>query len=222
MERAAESLQAMLKIDPNDPRPNNDLGYMWAEAGIRLEEATRMIQVAVDAKPQNGAYLDSLGWVFYKQADFERAVKFLEQASEHINSSGAPVILDHLGDAYWRTGENQAAKQAWQRAMQLLGAKSEGTLAQEDLKVRAELEAKLEQLEQAAPPTIAPLGQGVSAPEAAEQVPPPDPPQLQPAEGGEPAAPAPKTPAQAQQQPPARMPAVQQGAHPEPVPETAD
>ncbi len=120
-----------LKADPDHASANNDFGYLLADRGERLADAEAMLVKAVRADPSNSAYLDSLGWVRYKLGRLENmgdevheqgAVALLEEAALLRRGDATrtldddPVILDHLGDAYWRAGRKEDAVAAWQRA----------------------------------------------------------------------------------------------------------
>ena len=107
---------------PNHPQTNNGLGYQWTDEGKHLEEAHRMIEIAHEADPGNEAYLDSLGWVYYKMQRFTDALRYLKLAEAAGRQSGVghPVILDHLGDAYLRLGRKPEALRAWTNAMRAL------------------------------------------------------------------------------------------------------
>ena len=74
-----------------------------------------MIETAADARPDNGAIVDSLGWVYFQLGRFDEAVVHLEQAAslEPLD----PVINDHLGDAFWAVGRETEAQFQWQRAL---------------------------------------------------------------------------------------------------------
>ncbi len=104
----------LLEQEPEDPWINNDLGYLWADRDMNLEQAEEMIRKAVNQEPTNASYLDSLGWVLYKRGDLEEAVRYLEIASQ-IRGQDV-TILDHLGDAYYRLGKVQEARDAWSKA----------------------------------------------------------------------------------------------------------
>jgi len=91
------------------------LGYMLADKGIRLPEALEMIRKAVKEEPMNGAYLDSLGWVYYKMGDYELAEENLRQAVERDQSD--PTVHDHLGDLYEKTGRIRLAAAQWQLSL---------------------------------------------------------------------------------------------------------
>jgi len=116
-EEGEKELEALLEENPDDPWINNDLGYMWADRGMNLQRAEAMIRKAVEADPENSAYLDSLGWVLYKQDQLEEAVPYLEQAVEIRPSA---TNLDHLGDVYYRLGQADKARRAWERALELI------------------------------------------------------------------------------------------------------
>ncbi len=73
----------------------------------------RMIEQAVAAEPDNGAFRDSLGWVLFRQGQYERAAAELEKAAE---MEPDPVVLDHLGDAYARLKQSDKAAAAWRRS----------------------------------------------------------------------------------------------------------
>ncbi len=113
--KAAETdLKKALSYQPDHPYVLNYLGYSWADQGKNLDEATEMIQRAVDARPADGYITDSLGWVMYRNADYEGAVKTLEKAVELLPYD--PTINDHLGDAYWKVGRRLEARFQWERA----------------------------------------------------------------------------------------------------------
>lgn len=117
-ERAEAELLALLEADPDDAWVNNDLGYLWAERDKNLERAEEMTRKAVDQEPENGSYLDSLGWVLFKRGKLDEAVPILERA-ERTKPTDA-TILDHLGDAYYRLGRTREAREKWRRAEELL------------------------------------------------------------------------------------------------------
>ena len=112
---AEADFRASLALQPDHPQVLNYLGYSLVERGEKLDEALDMIQTAAAARPDNGAIVDSLGWVLFQLGDYEQAVGYLEQAAslEPID----PVINDHLGDAYWAVGRVIEARFQWQRAL---------------------------------------------------------------------------------------------------------
>ena len=118
--RSEKIMRQLLKKYPDHGPANNGLGYTWANQGKNLERARVMIQKAVDLEPHNAAYLDSLGWVFYKLGQFDKAVTYLTKAMAAPEGNN-PVIFNHLGDAQYRNGKVAKAIQSWQRAQQRLG-----------------------------------------------------------------------------------------------------
>ena len=93
----------MIAGDPHNATALNYLGYMLADRGLRLDEAIGLIKKAVALDPQNGAYLDSLGWAYYKQGNYDLAEENLRRASEKIGNDA--TIQDHLGELYFKTGK---------------------------------------------------------------------------------------------------------------------
>lgn len=119
-----ETTQRLLELDPHDPGMNNDLGYSWIDRGEHVAQALEMIRRAVAAEPLNAAFLDSLGWAYYKTGDFDRARKYLGRAVR-LRAGQDPVVYDHLGDAEHRLGDHAAARQRWEKAVVLAEAASE-------------------------------------------------------------------------------------------------
>ncbi|MFZ3363888.1 MAG: tetratricopeptide repeat protein, partial [Candidatus Acidiferrales bacterium] len=114
-EQAEEMFRKSLAVNPHDAGVLNDYGYMLAERGIRLDEAITMIHGALAEDPTNGAYLDSLGWAYYKQGNLAEAQQCLQQAIAHDSSD--PTILSHLGDVYAKMGQSDRAEQIWEKAL---------------------------------------------------------------------------------------------------------
>ena len=104
-----------LAIDPNNATILNDLGYMFADRGVNLPEALKMIQKAVELDPQNGAFLDSLGWVYFKMGNYAQAEENLHKAIDRTSTDAS--IHDHLGEVYEKTGKLQLAVAQWERSM---------------------------------------------------------------------------------------------------------
>jgi tetratricopeptide (TPR) repeat protein len=94
---------------------------LLADKGIRLEEAKGLIEKALAVDPENGAYLDSIGWVYFKLLDYEKAREYLEKAVLNMDSSEEEnyVIYDHLGDTYQKLGLRSKAIDAWKKALEL-------------------------------------------------------------------------------------------------------
>jgi Flp pilus assembly protein TadD len=76
----------------------------------------KMVEKAVELRPEDGYIVDSLGWAHYRLGDYAGAVQYLERAVELVPSD--PTINDHLGDAYWQIGRTTEARYQWRRALQ--------------------------------------------------------------------------------------------------------
>jgi len=114
---AESDLKMALKLNPNQPLVLNYLGYSWVDQGINLKQAMNYIRKAVKLKPDDGYFVDSLGWAHYRLGDYKSAAKYLERAVELRPED--PVINDHLGDAYWRVNRFLEAKYQWSQALTL-------------------------------------------------------------------------------------------------------
>jgi len=115
-EAEADFKQA-LALSPDESLVLNYLGYSWVDQGRNLKQAMDYIRKAVKLKPDDGYYVDSLGWAYYRLGNMAAAVEHLERAVELKPDD--PVINDHLGDAYWKVGRKLEAKYQWQQALTL-------------------------------------------------------------------------------------------------------
>jgi tetratricopeptide (TPR) repeat protein len=105
-----------LELKPDQPLVLNYLGYSWIDRGENLERGLKMIEKAVELRPEDGYIVDSLGWAHYRLGDYSSAVQYLEKAIELVPED--PTINDHLGDAYWQSGRPNEARFQWRRALQ--------------------------------------------------------------------------------------------------------
>src|SRR6516162_2954742 len=105
-----------LELKPEQPLVLNYLGYSWIDRGENLERGLKMIEKAVELRPEDGYIVDSLGWAHYRLGDYPSAVEYLEKAIELVPED--PTINDHLGDAYWQSGRSSEARFQWRRALQ--------------------------------------------------------------------------------------------------------
>lgn len=114
---AEADFQRALSLNPEQPLVLNYLAYSWVEMDKNLAEARRMLERAVELRPNDGNIADSLGWALFKLGDIPGAVRWLEKAVELESQSS--VINDHLGDAYWAEGRRREALFQWRRALML-------------------------------------------------------------------------------------------------------
>ena len=120
--KAEDDFKTALKLYPDEPLVLNYLGYSWVDQGVNLEEAFKMLRLAVDKKPTDGYIVDSLGWAHFKLGQYDDATKELERAVDLKPAD--PVVNDHLGDAYWRVGRRIEAHFQWNHARDF-GAEAE-------------------------------------------------------------------------------------------------
>jgi tetratricopeptide (TPR) repeat protein len=136
------NMRQVLAVNPQNAAAMNFIGYTLADRGTNLDEAEHLVQRAMELRPGNGAFTDSMGWVYFKKGDFSRAVELLEQAE--TLTPGEPVILEHLGDAYARVDRRKEATDAYHRSLQALDRAP-------DLQVKRSVERKLRDLGAAGP-----------------------------------------------------------------------
>lgn len=115
-DQAEAEFKKILAANPQSAATLNYLGYMNADRGVDLEESLNFIKTAVSLDPTNGAYLDSLGWAYFKLGKYDLAEENLTKASLRMGSD--PTVQDHLGDLYQKTGRLKLAAAHWERAVQ--------------------------------------------------------------------------------------------------------
>ncbi|PTY03454.1 hypothetical protein DB346_06105 [Verrucomicrobia bacterium LW23] len=112
-DRSEATLRAANKQFPDHPEIQNSLAYCWAEAGTNLEEALDLSQKSLKKQPDTGAYLDTLGWIYFKQGNFSEALQPLEKAVTLTKDD--PVVLDHLAECYLKLGRTEEAIATWKK-----------------------------------------------------------------------------------------------------------
>jgi len=132
--KAEPDLQEAMRLSPNQPYVLNYIGYTWALRGENLAQARAMLRQAVSLAPNEGAIIDSLGFVNLKSGDTRQAMQLLIKAVE-MDPDDAEVNA-HLGDAFYAAGETLQAGYQWERALAL----------KPDAKLQAEIEDKLKQV----------------------------------------------------------------------------
>ncbi|MEE9441780.1 MAG: tetratricopeptide repeat protein [candidate division Zixibacteria bacterium] len=117
LHEAVDVFEKILETDPDHAPTLNYLGYMLADAGIRLEYALELIEKALTIFPNNGAYIDSYAWVHYRLGNFQLALSELEKA---INLQVEdPVIYEHMGDIYKALKNRDEAERYYKKALEL-------------------------------------------------------------------------------------------------------
>jgi len=134
IDKVGEHLEALMKVEPDNPTWYNDLGYIWADHDMNLDKAEEYIRKALDLdkkkraedklKPEedhdSAAYLDSLGWVLYKKKNYKEAKEWLSKAVTYKEGHHIE-IFDHLGDAHMALGEKAEAIAAWKKGLDVAG-----------------------------------------------------------------------------------------------------
>lgn len=133
---AAEAdFRAALALKPDDPGVLNYLGYSMVDRGMseNFDEALQMIETAAQARPDSGAIIDSLAWVYYKLGRYTEAVIPMERAAELAPND--PILSDHLGDVYWMVGREIEARFQWRRALSFEPEEAEATRIRRKLEI---------------------------------------------------------------------------------------
>lgn len=113
-----EYMQKVIKLNPKNSNALNFVGYSYAEQGIRLDEAEGLIKEALVLEPENGYFLDSLGWVYYQQEKYALAVEYLRKAVGFVPADG--LILMHYGEALVKNGDKKEAKAILEKSLKHL------------------------------------------------------------------------------------------------------
>ncbi|HMF96140.1 MAG TPA: tetratricopeptide repeat protein, partial [Vicinamibacterales bacterium] len=112
---AEAAFRSVLSRDPENAIALNYLGYMLAERGERLDESVDYLQKALQIEPDNGSYLDSLGWAYFKSDKLDLAEANLKRAADQLRTNS--VIQDHYGDVLAKLGRYDEAIAAYTRAL---------------------------------------------------------------------------------------------------------
>ena len=153
IEKAAKQLQTLIKRNPDNPTYKNDLGFIWCDNGMNLEESEKLIREAleldkkekkklldekkIDEVKENAAYLDSMGWVLFKQKKYKEALEYLKKSAADEDEGNHMEIWDHLADCHEALGQKQEAINAWEKAL-----KAED-ISKRDAERRRKISAKL-------------------------------------------------------------------------------
>jgi len=114
---AVETFERLIAKNPEHAPGLNYLGYMWADAGVRLGEARKLIERALKSDPDNGAYLDSYAWVLFKLGKTREAEEVMRKAVTQLQSDA--VVFEHYGDILAKLGKEGEARANWQKALDM-------------------------------------------------------------------------------------------------------
>jgi len=116
-EDMTREMRWVVEKDPKHAYALNFLSYSFAERGVNLDEAISLVKQALALVPNDGLFLDSLAWAYYKQGNYKQALKVQRKAIKHAETSDA-VLYDHLGSIYLAMGRVAEAKEAWVLALE--------------------------------------------------------------------------------------------------------
>ena len=118
-DKAADLFRKSISLDPaNSAEAYNYVAFMWAEHSMHLDEAEQMVGEALQFDPNNGAYLDTLGWIHYRKGKFDDALNDLLRAEQNLTKPDA-IVFEHIGDAYAKLNRIPQALEFWQKAIAL-------------------------------------------------------------------------------------------------------
>jgi tetratricopeptide (TPR) repeat protein len=140
IDKAIETSKLAIKYTKGGGRSYNFLGYLYADKNMDLDEAMKLVLKALEFEPNNGAYLDSLGWVYYRKGDYVMALKNLLLAEEKLDEIGSPdsVVYDHLGDTYLKLNNKNRALFYWEKALKLENNSVNNSAIEEKIKANKE------------------------------------------------------------------------------------
>jgi tetratricopeptide (TPR) repeat protein len=105
-----------LKQDPDNALLLNNYSYSLTDRGIDLEKAKQMVEKALSIDPDNGAYLDTIGWIYYNLGQYKEALSFIQKALNAREDSAE--VIEHMGDVYYKLGQPDEARKYWEQAIE--------------------------------------------------------------------------------------------------------
>lgn len=116
-EDVERALKNLIRNDPEHADALNFLAYTYAEQGIKLDEAKSYVQRALSQKPNDGYYLDTLAWIYYKNSEYDLALTTQQKALQTVSDDA--TMYEHLGDMFWKLNNQEKAIQQWQKTLSL-------------------------------------------------------------------------------------------------------
>ena len=116
-DEVVQEMERTLSLEPEHADALNYLGYSYADRGVKVDQALELTQRAVELKPNNGYYIDSLGWALFKVGRSAEALVAIDRALSLVSDD--PVIFEHLGEIYLHREERENAQKAWARSIEL-------------------------------------------------------------------------------------------------------
>lgn len=139
---AITAARKAIKLDPQDGKSNNFLGYLYADYNQNLNEAVDLIYTALESDPENAAYQDSLGWAYFKMGNLRKAYEHVKLSIQYFKKEDYqdPVAYEHLGDILLKTGKFNEAIHAWEQGIKLYGENKENNTEKEILKLKQKID----------------------------------------------------------------------------------
>jgi tetratricopeptide (TPR) repeat protein len=109
--------EVSIEKHPDNSLLLNNYSYSLSERGIQLEKALSMVKKALKSEPDNGAYLDTIGWIYYKMGDYKAAQDYIKKALQLRDDN--PEVIEHLGDVYYKMNLLDEARINWEKALEL-------------------------------------------------------------------------------------------------------
>ena len=116
-EEADRVYELALRYDPENHNAMNNYAYNLSVRGVNLEKAQGLALKAMELEPENAAYLDTMGWIFYKMGEFEKAKRFIKASIDLNVDEASAEVLEHLGDVYDKLNNIDEAKKWWKKAL---------------------------------------------------------------------------------------------------------
>ncbi len=116
MDTARLHFDELIRLNPQHHRAMNYISYSWADRKQNLSDALSLVEKALTLDPGNAAYLDTLGWIYYRQGQYSKALEKIREALEI--EPGEPEMLEHLGDIYRKLGRSSDAVKVWQESLE--------------------------------------------------------------------------------------------------------
>lgn len=132
-DKSIDAMKKVLEINPDNAEALNFIGYTYAERGENLDEAEGLVTRALEISPNKGHMIDSLGWIYYKRGNLDKALEFLHRATQLISDD--PTVMEHLGDVYNDKGNTLKALEYYEKSL--------GLNLEEDKELKERVEKKI-------------------------------------------------------------------------------
>jgi tetratricopeptide (TPR) repeat protein len=117
LDECERQYKKVMELDPYFAAAYNNLGYTWIENDMKIEEAMEYVRKALELEPESGAYIDSLGWGYFKQGKVDEALAELLRALKYESTD--PTVFDHIGDVYKAKKMIREAVEYWEKALEM-------------------------------------------------------------------------------------------------------